>query len=77
VVLGIKTELELSQAHPTDERNQLFTSAISLLQDYQKLRERVRETIIDIELEISSRPEYPNIGKKGCVKRLKEIIRQS
>lgn len=28
----------------------------------------------DIQEEINSRPKYPNIGKKGCIKRIQKLI---
>jgi hypothetical protein len=47
---------------------------IHLSKENEKLKKGTRDVISEIEKEIASRPQYPNIGKKGCVKRLKEIL---
>ena len=36
--------------------------------------ERVKGIIAEVETEISVRPTYPNMGKKGCVIRLKKLL---
>jgi len=38
-------------------------------------QEAVAGVIKDIEAEIQAQPQYPNMGKKGCVRRLKELLR--
>ena len=37
------------------------------------VRGKIGEVIVEIQAEIDSRPQYPNIGKKGCIKRLREL----
>ncbi len=38
-------------------------------------QEAVLRVIEEIEAEIQARPQYSNMGKKGCVKRLRELVR--
>ena len=39
----------------------------------ENLQRRLIDIITDIRQEINSRPQCPNIGKKGCVKRIQKL----
>ena len=37
-------------------------------------KEKIRKIMIDIQAEINENPQYANIGKKGCYRRLSELL---
>jgi len=37
------------------------------------LQRKMIDIITDIRQEIASRPQYPNVGKKGCLKRIQKL----
>lgn len=42
---------------------------------WEKYHKQVIQSVIkEIEVEINSRPHVANIGKRGCVRRLKQIL---
>lgn len=41
--------------------------------DKEHIKIKLLVIMSDIEDEINSRPQYPNIGKKGCLRRLKDL----
>lgn len=41
---------------------------------YSSLMEDIRRLKAEIEHEIDSQPKHPNIGKRGCLKRVNQII---
>lgn len=50
---------------------------LASVKDKMRAEEEISKIIDDIQLEINSRPQYPNIGKKGCVRRLKDWLAKS
>jgi len=41
--------------------------------DKENIKIKLLVIMSDIEDEINSRPQYPNIGKKGCLRRLSDF----
>lgn len=40
------------------------------------LKMKIEKVAQEIECEIWSRSQYPNVGKKGCVRRLRQILEE-
>lgn len=48
-----------------------------LCEEWEKwIRNEIEEIIREIEKEIESNLQYPNVGKRGCVRRLKKFLAQ-
>ena len=49
---------------------------LSIEQELCQLKDKLTVVIKEIQEEINSRPQYPNIGKKGCLMRLQALIKE-
>ena len=38
------------------------------------VKKQLKYVLADIQYEIDGRQQYPNIGKKGCMKRIQKVI---
>ena len=52
----------------------IFNNNDDIKEENKKLREGIQRVVKEIQAEIDSRPEDKNIGKLGCLRRVKELL---
>lgn len=65
--------LDIENAKENEAQNKYIDE---LQKENAELREGIDKIIQEINEEVNSRPQYPNVGKKGCLRRLVDLRRE-